>query len=113
MSNSEKRIFLLPHQKAFLKSQAMHTAIIGGYGSGKTEGGIYKLISISLQYNCDTAYYLPTYSLVEDVALKKMPIIFKRLGIEYSIRKKPYNITLSNGTSVMLRSMDNPDLIAG
>lgn len=91
----------------------MFSAIVGGYGSGKTDGGLYKLFSIMLMNKTDTAYYLPTYSLVEDIALKKIPIVLSRMGISYSIRKKPYNITLSNGSTVMLRTMDNPKMIAG
>ncbi len=110
---NEKRIFLLKHQRAFLKSNKMHTAIVGGYGSGKTEAGLLKLFSIMLQEAVDCAYYLPTYPLVEDVALKKIPSILQKMAISYTLKKKPYNVTLANGATVMLRSMDNPDMIAG
>lgn len=108
-----KKIYLLPHQKEFVKSNAMHTAIVGGYGSGKTEGGLYKLFSIMLSNGVDTGYYLPTYSLVEDVALKKIPAILDNMEVGFTMKKRPYNVTLKNGSTVMLRSMDNPQLIAG
>jgi phage terminase large subunit len=113
MSENVKKIFLLPHQKEFIKSKAMHTAIVGGYGSGKTEGGLYKIFSVMLRNRVDTGYYLPTYGLVEDVAIKKAPIVLKRMGIDYSIKMKPYNLTLKGFGTMMLRSMEKPDYIAG
>lgn len=107
---------LLKHQAEFIESKAPFTAIVGGYGSGKTEGGLIKLLTYLIRNRVDVAYYLPTYNLVEDIALKKLPQIFEKFdgffnkGID--LRKKPYNFKTQYG-DIMLRSMDNPDLIAG
>lgn len=109
-------IDLLKHQSLFIESKAPFTAIVGGYGSGKTEGGLIKLLHYLIRNKVDVAYYLPTYNLVEDIALKKLPKIFEKFdgffnkGID--MKKKPYNIKTQYG-DIMLRSMDNPDLIAG
>jgi phage terminase large subunit len=109
----QNRVFLLKHQREFIKSKVMHTAIIGGYGSGKTQAGLYKLFTTMLRNNTDTAYYLPTHRLAEDICLRKMPEVLNRLGLTYKIKQNPFNITLSNGSTCMVRSMDNPLMIAG
>jgi len=109
-------IQLLKHQAKFIESKAPFTAIVGGYGSGKTEGGLIKLLTYLIRNKVDVAYYLPTYNLVEDIALKKLPKIFEKFdgffGKGIDTKKKPYNIKTQYG-DIMLRSMDNPDLIAG
>ena len=63
---------VLKHQREFIESRELHTALCGGYGSGKSEGGVYKAIIKKLEYpNVNVAYYLPTYPLIEDVAFPK------------------------------------------
>lgn len=66
------RIKLLHPQKKFYLSDSRHTAFIGGFGSGKSYVGVAKTLRKKLEYpKIPVAYYLPTYSLIKDIAFPK------------------------------------------
>lgn len=106
-------IRLLPHQKEFMVSNSKHTALIGGFGSGKTRIGVEKTIVKKLLLpNASCAYYLPTYPLIHDVA---MPVFADRLHfykIPFTINKQENIITTKYG-KILLRNMSDPDKIIG
>ncbi|MHC0441020.1 phage terminase large subunit [Flavobacterium sp. 3-210] len=103
----------LPHQQRFLLSTANHTALIGGYGAGKTHAGVMKTIFKKLQYNgLDVAYYLPTYALIKDIALPKFSALLTEWGIKYKINKHDNTITTDYG-KILLRNMSDPNKIVG
>jgi len=107
------RIKLLPHQLEFIKSNALHTALCGGYGSGKSEGAVLKTIQKKLELpGVNVAYYLPTYPLIEDVAFPKFEALLIQHGVQYDLNKSYKNITTPYG-KIILRSMDNPSRIIG
>ena len=102
---------LYDNQKKFIRSQKLHTAIVGGYQSGKSLAGVIKVITkllINPQVPC--AYYLPTYGLIEDMLVPKFKELFEKIGIAYIHNKKNSKFTTPYG-EVWMRSMDNPDRI--
>lgn len=106
-------IEILKHQAEFLESKAIHTGMVAGYGSGKSDGAVIKVISKKLNYpgvNC--AYYLPTYPLIEDVAFPKFELWLNRFGVVYELNKQYKNIITPYG-KIILRSMDKPERIIG
>lgn len=104
---------ILQHQADFLQSNAMHTALIGGFGSGKTEGGFIKLTSKKLELpGIPVAYYMPTYGLIEDVAFDRLSNMMEERGIEFHLNKSKYFFDTAFGRIIM-RSLHNPDRIAG
>lgn len=106
-------ISVLPHQREFIKSTARHTALVGGYGSGKSDAGVKKTFIKKLRYpNIPVAYYLPTYGLIKDVALPKFEKLFIETNIKYDINKTDSEILTPYG-KIIFRSMDNPDRIIG
>jgi phage terminase large subunit len=106
-------ISTLPHQSAFIKSTHKHTALIGGYGSGKTNVAIDKIIVKHLQSNGKAvAYYLPTFKLIKEVALERFPETFSNYGIEYTLNKSDFDIRTKYG-KILLRNMSNPETIVG
>ena len=58
------------------------------------------------------AYYLPTYPLIRDIAFPKFEEILNKQGIAYDLNKSDKTFTTQYG-NIVLRSMDNPDLIVG
>ena len=103
----------MPHQSAFIKSTHKHTALIGGYGSGKTNVAIDKIIVKHLQSNGKAvAYYLPTFKLIKEVALERFPETFSNYGIEYTLNKSDFDIRTKYG-KILLRNMSNPETIVG
>lgn len=109
----EITVDVLVHQAKFIESEAKHTALIGGYGSGKTQGGILKVVSKKMKYpGVPVAYYMPTYGLIEDVAFERFEEIFKSFGITYHLNKSKYYYDTPYGRIIM-RSLMNPDRIVG
>lgn len=109
----KKEILLLKHQDDFIKSNYRHTGLVAGFGSGKSHAGIIKTVIKKLMYNgIDVAYYLPTYPLVKDIAFPKFSEILSNLGIPFKLNRSDKEFHLPNGR-IILRTMDNPDLIVG
>lgn len=105
------QIELFKHQLDFMKSSATHTAIVGGFGCGKSFIGVAKTVEMKLSMpGVDVAYYLPTYPLIRDMA-------FQRFSDYLDLRKIPYKLHETNKEfatpygRIILRSMDNPSLI--
>lgn len=106
-------IELLSHQAEFMKSNYRHTGLVGGFRSGKSHAGTWKTITKKLSMpNVDVAYYLPTYPLIKDIAFPKFSEALTSAGIDFTINKSDKDIHTPYGR-IILRSMDNPDLIVG
>lgn len=108
-----KTIEILVHQAKFIESTAKHTALIAGYGSGKTQAGVLKVITMKMKYlGIPVAYYMPTYGLIEDVAFERFESIMDDLGIHYILNKSKFYYETSFGRIIM-RSLNNPERIVG
>ena len=106
-------MILLEHQARFIESNFLHTAIVGGFRSGKSEAGVIKTVLKKLAYpNIDVAYYLPTYGLIKDIAYPKFSKFLTEHKIPYTLNKSDHEIATPFGRIIM-RSMDNPDTIIG
>jgi len=106
-------IEILRHQAEFIKSQSRHTGLVGGFRSGKSQAGVIKTITKKLAMpKVDVAYYLPTYPLIKDIAFPKFADILTQQEIPFIINKSDKDIHTPYGR-IILRSMDNPDLIIG
>lgn len=104
---------LLEHQAEFIQSEFIHTGIVGGFRSGKSQAGVIKTILKKLKYpGVDVAYYLPTYGLIKDIAYPKFSALLTQMGIEYALNKTDHEYVTSFGR-IILRSMDNPETIIG
>lgn len=107
-------IKLLKHQVKFIKSDKRHTGLVAGFGAGKSHAGIFKTIKKKLLYSSvDVAYYLPTYPLIRDIAFPKFSEALTELGISFKLNRSDKELIFPNGSRIILRSMDNPDLIVG
>jgi phage terminase large subunit len=104
---------ILKHQADFIQSNHTHTAIIGGYGSGKSFGGTLKIVLKKLKYpNIDVAYYLPTYGLIKDIAFPNISELLTLRNIPFNLNKSDKEFITPYG-KIIMRSMDCPELIVG
>ena len=102
-----------PTQEAFVYSTESYPAFVGGFGSGKTAAAIARIMRLKrLCPEQDVAYYLPTYGLVEDIAYKRFPAMFDRLGFRFKLNRQAARFTTDIG-DIIFRTMDNPDRIVG
>lgn len=81
------------------------------HNSGKSFVGVAKAVEMKLMMpGIDVGYYLPTYPLIRDMA-------FQRFSEYLDLRKIPYKLHETNKEfatpygRIILRSMDNPNLI--
>lgn len=105
---------LSPQQLAFATCLEPFPAFCGGFGSGKTAAAIARAMALKTQFkDCDVAYYLPTYQLVEDIAFRRFPELCERKGFTYKINKQSKHIEFPNCGRIIFRTMDNPSMIVG
>jgi phage terminase large subunit len=104
---------ILEHQADFIESDFIHTGLIGGYRSGKSQAGVIKTLSKKLAYpGIDVAYYLPTYGLIKDIAYPKFESLLKQFGVKYVLKETDHKFETPFG-NIILRSLDNPNTIVG
>jgi hypothetical protein len=102
-----------PSQEQFVYSKNPFPAYCGGFGSGKTAAAIARIMRLKrLCPNQDVAYYLPTYGLVEDIAYRRFPALFEKLGLSFKLNKQQARMSTDIG-DIIFRTMDNPARIVG
>ena len=109
----EVRVKLTEPQQRFIFSKAKFPALVGGLGSGKSQGGTYRVATLMLSDpGISCAYYFPTYDLIN---LRGIPGLIKdleTLGIsKYSLNKSSYTLTIDGYGDVIFRSYDCPERI--
>lgn len=106
---------LTPTQKAFATSRQPYPAFIGGFGSGKTAAAIARAMALKAHFrDCDVAYYLPNYPLVQDIAMRRFPDLCEKKGWAYKTRggASPH-IEFPGAGRILFRSMSTPEGIVG
>mgnify|MGYP003384538058 CR=1 FL=1 len=102
-------------QRAFASSKAFAPAFVGGFGSGKTAAAMIRALALKFEFKrCDIAYYLPTFPLVEDIAMRRFPAFCEANQWEYKTRggTSPH-IEFPGAGRILFRSMSNPSAIVG
>lgn len=99
-------------------SNYRHTGLVAGYGSGKTQGGVSKIVIKKLIYvGVNVAYYLPTYNLISDIAIPRITETLEKLNLTYIVNTTKKYFKIYNGGiyigKIIMRTMDNPSLIVG
>lgn len=108
---------LLPAQREFIDSDAETVAFVGGYGSGKTRGLVYKSLLLGLRNApCMQMYVMPTYTLLRDAVVPTFQEVFADLKIPYRYVSNDHDLYIENGPQsfkVLLRSGDRPESLVG
>lgn len=102
-------------QKAFVQCREPYPAFVGGFGSGKTAAAIARALALKITFpQADVAYYLPSYPLVQDIAMKRFPEICERKGWPFKIRggTSPH-IEFPDAGRILFRSLSHPESIVG
>lgn len=103
---------LLPAQDDFVFSEAHRPAIIGGLGSGKTQGGVFRLLRLILEdRGVSGAYYMPTYDLIKLRAMPEFENTLTQWGIPFKTNKSEYRISIEGYGDIIFRSYDRPERI--
>lgn len=102
---------VLKSQIEFAYSKAKFPAMIGGLGSGKSAGAMYRVLHLLFRDRCNIGYFLPTYDLITLMALPRFEAELMRLGVPHRLNKSEYKITIHGKGEIIFRSMDRPERI--
>lgn len=113
VSNSlNLNIELYSHQSVFLRAPERFTMFVGGIGSGKTTAGAVKaLVQSAARPGSLGVVVAPTYPMLRDSTLRTLQDILGKTILHYN--KSDGELTLINGSQILLRSADKPDRLRG
>ena len=101
-------------QLRFLQTEAAYPAMIAGYGSGKTMAGVIRAFHLKVKYkNQRVGYYLPTYPLINDIAVPRFEELLGAIGAKSLYNKKDKELKIQGMGSIIFRTMDRPERIIG
>ena len=107
-------ITLSKPQAEFFSSTAKVTAAIAGFGAGKTEAGMFRMITTMLEHpTADMLYCAPTHPLIKDVLWSKISDFLPSIGVGFTINKSESIVYLHGFGKIFCRSMDSPDRLVG
>ena len=107
-------IFLTEPQTEFHRSTATYVAAVAGFGSGKTQVAVSRMMSTKLQYpSIDLAYLAPTYGLIRDIFYPYMSDTLTEMGLRHNINKSENNIYIQGMGKIYCRTMSDPTTIVG
>lgn len=112
MNDDDLIVDLLPAQDDFVFHPDPFPAIIGGLGSGKTQGGIIRLLTLLLDDpGVNGAYYMPTYDLIRLRSMPGFEEVLEQWNVPYKTNKSEYIINIENYGSIIFRSYERPERI--
>lgn len=115
--NVKAEIPVLKSQEIFANSNEKFQCILGGFGSGKSRGDVFR--SMVLLKRRDWAVIpiiAPTYQILQDVNIPDFTEIFDQFRIKYDYRKQEKKIIVNQGCftgEIWFRSADHPERIVG
>lgn len=105
---------LLPGQKELVKSEAPIVCFVGGYGSGKTRGAVYKSLMLGIKNApCVGIFIEPTYTMVRDVAVRSFEDILNEMGVPYKFHRTDHIMRVADTFDILFRSGDQPERVVG
>lgn len=101
-------------QSDFYISDAEYVAAVAGFGSGKTQAAITKILASKFKYpGIDQAYLAPTYSMIKSIFYPRVAEVLSDMGVRFGINKQDHEINIQGHGKIICRTMDNPDMIVG
>jgi hypothetical protein len=110
----EIEIALTEPQEAFVFSDQPFPAFVGGFGAGKSEALVTRLLMQKLRYpRLDVGYFAPTYDLVRLIGFARFEEKLAQWRIPYKLNKSDRQLYLGTGGSIIFRTLEHPDRIIG
>lgn len=100
-------------QADFVMSDAPFPALVGGYGSGKSQALVLRAMRMLIEDKTDIAYYMPTYDLVKRVGFKRLRELLISSGLPFKTNSTDFTIDVTGYGMVLFRTMDDPDRLVG
>jgi hypothetical protein len=115
MINQEINLFLTDPQERFVFSKARHPGMCAGYGAGKSEAAVIRILMQAIKYpGLDFGFVEPTFDLVRLIAWPRFEMKLQEWGISYNLNKTDQIIWIpSNRNKIIFRSADNSNRLVG
>lgn len=108
------RLKLTEPQEDFIFSEAIHPAMVAGYGAGKSQAAVIRIALLALKYKgLSFGFVEPTYDLIRLIAFPRFEEILDSWGVKYNLNKADAIIKLDNGSQIIFRSADSPERLVG
>ena len=108
------RLKLTEPQEDFIFSEAIHPAMVAGYGAGKSQAAVIRIALLALKYKgLSFAFVEPTYDLIRLIAFPRFEEILDSWGVKYNLNKADAILKIDNGSQIIFRSADSPERLVG
>lgn len=107
-------IHLSQPQFEFTNTLSKSTALVAGYGSGKTEVAVIDMLLEMFKYpGADMLYLAPTFPLIFDIFYPKIDAILAQMGVRYKINYSKNNVHIAGCGIIRCRTMEHPHRLIG
>jgi len=101
-------------QSEFFTAKEKYVAAVAGFGSGKTQVALTKLLTNMAEApGIHQAYLAPTYPLIRDIFYPKVEEMLTELGLPFAINKSQHTVKIQGLGTIFCRTMENPSTIVG
>lgn len=108
------KLSLLPAQARLVNSRSKIVAFVGGVGSGKTRGAVYKSTVLGFENSpCVGLFIEPTYTMIRDVAVRSFQEVYDEIGMPYEYFRSDHIMRVADNFDILFRSGDQPDRLIG
>lgn len=108
------KLNLTKPQEDFIFSEAIHPAMVAGYGAGKSQAAVIRIALLALKYKgLSFGFVEPTYDLIRLIAFPRFEEVLDSWGVKYNLNKADAIIKLDNGSQIIFRSADSPERLVG
>jgi hypothetical protein len=115
MINQKIDLFLTEPQEKFVFSKARHPGMCAGYGAGKSEAAVIRILMLAIKYpGLDFGFVEPTFDLVRLIAWPRFENKLSEWGISYQLNKSEAVLHIpANNNKIIFRSADNSHRLVG
>ena len=108
------KLNLTEPQEDFIFSEAIHPAMVAGYGAGKSQAAVIRIALLALKYKgLSFGFVEPTYDLIRLIAFPRFEEVLDSWGVKYNLNKADAIIKLDSGSQIIFRSADSPERLVG
>lgn len=108
------RLSLTAPQAEFATAEDRFPAIVAGFGSGKTEALVTRLLIRKLAFPGGwVGYYAPTFDLINLIAVPRFEALLEEHGYPARLHKKEMVLKVRKLGAFVFRSMERPERIIG
>jgi len=101
-------------QREFVLSKDKYPAFVGGFGAGKSESLVNRLLLQALQNpKGQVGYFAPTFDLIRLIAWPRFLAKCDEWGIRATLNKTENILSLKRGGRIVFRTLDTPERIVG